>query len=269
MLPNALTIAGFDPSGGAGVLADAKTFAAFGLNTQAVITSITYQNTTNIFGVAHQSAEAVRNQLTPLLGDSVVCVKTGMLPTREIVDEVARLLRETNLPAPVVDPVIISSSGQRLMEEEALEALVQELFPLAHLVTPNIPEAERLTGLKISSESGMRASAAAIRKMGARAVLVKGGHLNIGPQEQAAGAGDKDVRAAPIPSGDAVDVLDNEGKVTLFRNERFMNVDVHGTGCMLSAAIAAGLGNGMTLEVSVAAAKQFVFEFIRSASQRT
>ena len=174
----ALTIAGFDPSGGAGVLADVRTFAAFGLQGAAAITSVTFQNPSQVFGVSHQSPEVVRAQVEPLLADfTIVCAKTGMLPTREVVHEVAHLFRETDLPRPVVDPVILSSSGQRLMDEDALAVLVAEIFPLARLVTPNIPEAEKLTGIKITSEADMRSAAAAIRDLGARAVLIKGGHL--------------------------------------------------------------------------------------------
>lgn len=252
--PRALTIAGFDPSGGAGVLADSRTFIALGCNASAVITSITYQNPNQVFGVVHQSTAAIRDQFIPLLEYSFACVKTGMLPTREVVSEVARLFRETELPAPVVDPVIISSSGYRLMDEEALETLIAELLPLACLVTPNIPEAERLSGIEIDSEAGMREAAVAIRGMGARAVLIKGGHLR-----------GKD---CVDESEEAVDVLDNGGEVTVFRHRRVPNVELHGTGCMLSAAIAAGLGKGRSLEDSVATAKQFVFEEIGRVANR-
>ena len=253
--PKALTIAGFDPSGGAGVLADARTFVALGCSASAVITSITYQNSELVFGAVHQTAEAVRDQITPLLAGPFACVKTGMLPTREVVNEVARLLRETGMPAPVVDPVILSSSGQRLMDEEALETLIGELLPLARLVTPNIPEAERFTAIQIESEPAMREAAAAIRGMGARAVLIKGGHLTS--------------KHGVHESEDAIDVLDNEGVVTVFRHQRVPNVELRGTGCILSAAIAAGLGKGRSLEDSVAAAKQFVFEEIRRVADRS
>lgn|ERR1043166_460269 len=239
----ALTIAGFDPSGGAGVLADVRTFAEFGLSAAAVITSITFQNAARVFGAAHQTPEVVRSQIDPLLENSaIVCAKTGMLPTREVVREVARLFSETELPRPVVDPVLLASSGQRLMEEDALAALMNDLIPLARLVTPNILEAETLTSTKISSETDMRHAAAAIRKMGAAAVLIKGGHL---------------------VSEAAIDVLDNAGQVTVFREQRIAGAELHGSGCILSAAIAAGLGKEMTLEDSVGAAKRFVLEAIR------
>src|SRR6185503_18724552 len=202
----ALTIAGFDPSGGAGVLADVNTFAAFGLQAGAAITSVTFQNSAEFLGAVHQPAEVVRAQVEALLGGfAIVCTKTGMLPTRSVVKEVARLFRETDLPRPVVDPVILSSSGYRLMEEDALRVLVNELMPLARLVTPNIPEAETLTGMTITSEGGMRRAAAAIREMGARAVLVKGGHLG---EEKAEGSRQK------AESEAAIDVLDDEGRVT-------------------------------------------------------
>ncbi len=125
--PIALTIAGFDPSGEAGVLTDARTFAAFGFRASAAITSLTFQNSKHVFGALHQSGEAVRAQVIPLLDDyRILCSKIGMLPTRDVVCEVARLFRENDLPSPVVDPVIISTSGQRLMEEDALDSLILE-----------------------------------------------------------------------------------------------------------------------------------------------
>src|SRR5688572_1952932 len=174
----ALTIAGLDPSGGAGVIADVRTFAAFGCFATAAITSLTFQNTTGVFGAVHQTPETVRAQVMPIVEDfKVACAKTGMLPTREIISEVARLFRETALPAPVVDPVMRATSGDDLINDDAVSVMVADLFPLALVVTPNIPEAERLTGLAINDESGMLQAARIIRQMGARAVLVKGGHL--------------------------------------------------------------------------------------------
>src|SRR5678815_5677375 len=176
--PIALSIAGFDPSGGAGVLADVRTFAAFACFPTAAITSLTFQNTTGVSGALHQSGETVRAQVLPIVSDfSVDCAKTGMLPTREVIVEVARLFRETALPAPVVDPVMRATSGDDLIDDDAVSCLVSDLFPLARLVTPNIPEAERLTGMAINDEQAMRAAARQIRELGAEAVLVKGGHL--------------------------------------------------------------------------------------------
>jgi hydroxymethylpyrimidine kinase/phosphomethylpyrimidine kinase len=240
----ALTVAGFDPSGGAGVVADVKTFTAFGCFATAAVTSLTYQNTTGVFGAAHQTAEAVRAQVMPVVEDFTVAgAKTGMLPTREIISEVARLFRDENLPAPVVDPVVRSTSGFDLIDDAALDALKRELLPLARVVTPNLPEAERITGLRIRDRAGMLEAARAIRAMGARAVLVKGGHLE----------------------GDALDVLDDEGRVTTFTAPRIETTSTHGTGCTLAAGVAACLARGMSLEESVGAAKRYVTEAIRRA----
>jgi hydroxymethylpyrimidine kinase/phosphomethylpyrimidine kinase len=241
----ALTIAGLDPSGGAGVIADVRTFAAFGCFATAAITSLTFQNTTGVFGAVHQTPETLRAQVMPIVEDfKVTCAKTGMLPTREIISEVARLFRETALPAPVVDPVMRATSGDDLIDDDAVESLISELFPLALVITPNIPEAERLTGLTITNEPAMRVAASIIRRMGARAVLVKGGHL------------------AGIERY-AIDVLDNEGRITVFADEMISGGEVHGSGCTLSAAIAAGLGNGQDLEEAIRSAKSFVTESIR------
>ena len=239
----ALTIAGFDPSGGAGVLADVRTFESFGLKGAAAITSITFQNANAFHGAVHVDANDLRKQVEPLLADShVVCAKTGMLSASEVVNETARLFRERDLPRPVVDPVFHASAGYELMDKNAIEVLIEQLFPLAVLLTPNIAEAEILTGTKIIDENGMRRGAEFIRSMGAQSVLIKGGHL---------------------PGNDAIDLLDNNGEVTVFRQQRIAGAAFHGSGCVLSAAIAAGLGKGMALEDSVAAAKQFVIQAIR------
>ena len=243
--PVALTIAGFDPSGGAGIVADVKTFTAYGCFAAAAVTSLTYQNTTGVFGAAHQTAEAVRAQVMPVVEDfRVAGAKTGMLPTREIITEVARLFRETDLPAPVVDPVVRSTSGFDLIDDEALGALKAELLPLARIVTPNIPEAERLTGLVIRDRKAMHEAARLIRGMGARAVLVKGGHLE---------------------ADEAYDVLDEGGGVITFTAPRVETTSTHGTGCTLAAAIAACLAHRTRLDDSVAEAKRFVTEAIRRA----
>jgi hydroxymethylpyrimidine/phosphomethylpyrimidine kinase len=254
----ALTIAGFDPSGGAGVIADIKTFTAFGCFATAAVTSLTFQNTTGVFGAVHQTAEAVRAQVMPVVEDfSVACVKTGMLPTREVIAEVARLFRETDLPQPVIDPVVRSTSGYDLIDDAALRALMSELLPLARVLTPNIPEAERITGLCIMDEEGMKQAARLMREMGARAVLVKGGHL----KERKAEGGRQEAEGVPS----ALDVLDDDGRVTLFREEWIETTSTHGTGCTLAAAIAACLGNSMGLEEAVATAKRFVTDAIRRA----
>ena len=242
--PVVLTIAGLDPSGGAGIVADIKTIYALGCFPAAALTSITYQNTTGVFGAEHQTAQTLRAQVEPVIRDlNVVAAKTGMLPTAEIVAEVARLFSEEQLQAPVVDPVMVSTSGHDLIGDEAFQILKSRLLPVARIVTPNIPEAERLAGFTIENEADMRRAAEAIRSLGARAVLVKGGHRAIQHQ--------------------AVDVLlDETGKFVEFRNEYIEVGEIHGSGCTLSAAIAAGLGKGMTLEGAVSAAKDYITEQI-------
>ncbi len=242
-----LTIAGLDPSGGAGIVADIKTISTLGGFPAAAITSITYQNTTGVFGAEHQTAATVRAQVEPVIRDlDVVAAKTGMLPTAEIVAEVARLFREEPLRPPVVDPVMVSTSGHDLIGDEAFQFLKTQLLPVAGVVTPNIPEAERLVGFSIESEADMRRAAEAIRDLGARAVLVKGGHRAIEHQ--------------------AIDLLlDESGRFVELREKYIEAGEIHGSGCTLSAAIAVCLGKGMTLEDAVRAAKEYVTKRIRTA----
>ena len=244
--PVVLTIAGLDPSGGAGIVADIKTIYALGCFPAAALTSITYQNTTGVFGAENQTAQTLRSQVEPVIRDlNVVAAKTGMLPTAEIVAEVTRLFSEEPLPAPVVDPVMVSTSGHDLIGDEAFQILKSRLLPVARIVTPNIPEAERLAGFSIESEADMRRAAEAILSMGARAVLVKGGHRAIDRQ--------------------AIDLLlDEDGRFVEFREPYVEVGEIHGSGCTLSAAIAAGLGKGMTLEDAVRSAKNYITEQIRA-----
>jgi hydroxymethylpyrimidine kinase/phosphomethylpyrimidine kinase len=267
-LPVVLTIAGFDPSSGAGILADIRGITAFDCRPVAAITSLTFQNSETFFGAIHQTAESLRAQILPLCKEfRIDAVKIGMLPTRDLVLEVARLLRETKMPAPVVDPVLRSSSGYELMEPAASEAWLAELMPLARLITPNIPEAETLSGIQITNESLMRNAAARLREAGARAVLVKGGHLPVGRTVCPSSIGTETPRQVPALSSEAVDVLDDDGTATILRGVWIDGPAVRGTGCMLSSAIAAGLAHGRNLPESVKAAKQFVAGEIRSASQ--
>jgi len=253
--PAVLTIAGFDPSGGAGIIADVKTFQAFGCRPLAAVTSLTFQNSRGVFGAIHQSAESLRAQVLPIIEEvRIAAVKIGMLPTSEIVLAVVRLVREQNLPAPVVDPVLQSSSGDELMAEAAIEIMLSELTSLSRVITPNIPEAETLTGLKITNEDEMCEAAGKLREMGARAVLVKGGHLI-----------ERSDDLVPDTKRQAIDVLDDRGQITVFRGEWIDSPPVRGTGCMLSSAIAACLAQRMPLGESVRAAKQFVADAIRYA----
>ena len=253
--PAVLTIAGFDPSGGAGIIADVKTFQAFGCRPLAAVTSLTFQNSRGVFGAIHQSAESLRAQVLPIIEEvRIAAVKIGMLPTSEIVLAVVRLVREQNLPAPVVDPVLQSSSGDELMAEAAIEIMLSELTSLSRVITPNIPEAETLTGLKITNEDEMCEAAGKLREMGARAVLVKGGHLI-----------ERSDDLVPDTKRQAIDVLDDRGQITVFRGEWIDSPPVRGTGCRLSSAIAACLAQRMPLGESVRAAKQFVADAIRYA----
>ena len=244
--PVVLTIAGLDPSGGAGIVADIKTIAALGCFPAAAITSITFQNAQRVFGAEHQTAAVLRAQVEPIVADAkVVAAKTGMLPTAEIVAEVVRLFRDEDLPAPVVDPVMISTSGHDLIGDEAFQILKRELLPLARLVTPNIPEAERLAGFVIRSEADMRRAAEAIKDLGVPAVLVKGGH-----------------RSELLT--EAVDILiDDVGTISEFREEYIEVGEIHGSGCTLSAAIAASLAKEMILREAVGAAKKYLTDQIR------
>jgi len=255
-----LTIAGFDPSGGAGIIADARTLLAFGCRPVAAITSLTFQSSEMFFGSIHQTAGSLWAQIEPLVKEfRIAAVKIGMLPTSDLVLEVARLVRETNIPAPVLDPVLYSSSGYELMEPAAREAWLTELMPLARLITPNIPEAEILTGMPIRNESDMRAAAAKLRERGSRAVLVKGGHL----KQRSRVRGQTSEQSGPQLK--AIDVLDDDGTVTVLRGEWIDGPPVRGTGCMLSAGIAAGLARDMNLQESVSAAKRFVEDVFRCA----
>lgn len=243
--PVVLTIAGLDPSGGAGIVADIKTIYALECFPAAALTSITYQNTTGVFGAEHQTAATLRAQVEPVIRDlDVAAAKTGMLPTAEIVAEVARLFGEEPLPPPVVDPVMVSTSGHDLIGDEAFQILKSRLLPVARIVTPNIPEAERLAGFSIENETDMRRAAEAIRSLGARAVLVKGGHRPI--QDQ------------------SLDLLLDENGLVELREEYIQVGEIHGSGCTLAAAIAAGLGKGMTLKDAVVSARHYVTEAIRA-----
>lgn len=247
-VPVVLSIAGFDPSGGAGVLADTRTFVAFNCSPAAAITSITFQNEERVFGCIHQDAHTVRAQMMPILLErTVACVKTGMLPTREIVLEVANMVQEHKLSCLVVDPVMKSTSRYALADEDAITALIEKLLPVARVVTPNIPEAEKLVGFSIKDELHMRRAAESIRGLGAQAVLLKGGHLK--------------------GASEAIDLLDDGGQVTLFSSEWVDGGGFHGTGCLLSAAIAACLAKGATLADSTRQAKDFVSREIRRTCQ--
>lgn len=243
--PVVMTIAGFDPSAGAGILADIKTISAFGGYGVAAITSLTVQNTQGVFGAQHQRREFVRDQIECLVTDfRIAAIKTGMLPTPDIIAEVADFLSTNPLANVVVDPVIRSTSGFDLSDDLAVAALVQHLFPLAAVVTPNAAEAERLTGIRIVDTAAMEQAAAAILAFGPRAVLIKGG----------------DVKSAC-----ATDVLLDATGAVVFNAPRVASSSTHGTGCTLSAALAALLARGMTLGPAIRIAKRYIHEAIIAA----
>jgi hydroxymethylpyrimidine/phosphomethylpyrimidine kinase len=248
--PVCLTIAGLDPSGGAGIIADIKTFSAFGCFAAAAVASITFQNTTGVFGADHVSADSVRRQVEPVIEDyDVAAVKTGMLPTREVIEETARLFGEMNGARLVVDPVLRSTSGFDLIDDDSLRSLLEVLFPLSDLVTPNKLEAGRITRMKIETTADIQAAARSMQSMGARNVLIKGGHF-----EATAGAPRK-----------ATDHLFIGDELHVFESDFIETTATHGTGCTLAAAIAANLALGKNLAESVAIAKQFVTNAIRTA----
>ncbi len=240
-----MTIAGLDPSGGAGIVADVKAFTAFGCFAAAAVSSVTFQNTQGVFGAVHQSAASVRKQVEPVFADyEVAAVKTGMLPTRSIIEMVAKVLNEHKPANIVVDPVVRSTSGFDLIDDKALLALMEQLFPLATVVTPNIPEAERITHLNIRGEDDIKLAARRLHSLGPKFVLIKGGHL----------AGKK-----------AVDHLFDGDSFETFEAEHIETTSTHGTGCILAASITANLAQGKTLRDSVRIAKAFVHEAIRTS----
>jgi len=252
-MPTVLSIAGFDPSGGAGVLADIKTFAAWGCFGAAAITSLTAQNTAAVFGAYHQSPEVLRAQLEPILSDfEIAAVKTGMLPTRETIEVVAAVIERYSLVNIVVDPVIRSTSGYDLIDDAAAVYLSERLLPLADVMTPNMAEAARLTGMEVIDLDSMRQAAkrlheqcrARVSRPDARqAVLVTGGHL----------------------ADEATDVLYDGREMRLFRAPKIATRNTHGTGCTLSSAIAALLARGRDIPKAVEQAKNYLAAAIRTA----
>jgi hydroxymethylpyrimidine/phosphomethylpyrimidine kinase len=240
--PVALTIAGSDPSGGAGAQADLKTFHQFGVYGEAVITLLTVQNTVRVSRVEVMPEWLVLEQIGAVLEDiPPAAAKTGALGSPELVEAVARAAADFAFPL-VVDPVMISKHGLPLLPEAGMRAVREQLLPHAALVTPNLPEAEALIGGTIRNLDDVRRAACLIRSMGARAVLIKGGHLE----------------------SDATDVLFDGTEYREFPAPRIATRHTHGTGCTYSAAITAGLAAGAALGDAVARAKRFIHEAIRT-----
>lgn len=242
----AMTIAGSDSGAGAGLQADLKTFAALGVFGTSVVTAITAQNTHEVLAVDPTDPEFVDVQIAAVLDDlPVAAVKTGMLATVGTVETVARRAAAGDLPNLVVDPVVVSASGHKLLEDSALDAYVELLIPHSILVTPNTYEAGLLTGIAVDGLESMIAAGRALCERGARAVVVKGGHLE----------GD----AAP-------DVIVQGTVVTVLEGTRIPSPNDHGTGCTLSAAVAAKLASGVELVEAVTQAKSFVATAIAGAA---
>jgi hydroxymethylpyrimidine/phosphomethylpyrimidine kinase len=245
-MARALTVAGSDPGGGAGIQADLKTFAALGVWGMSAITAITVQNTMGVTGATDVPAQVVGEQIRAVATDiGVDAAKTGMLSSAEIIDQVAAALVATSVPNLVVDPVFVSKHGHPLLRPDAVGALKALVLPLATVVTPNLPEAGGLAGFEVRSREDMRRAAHAILSMGPRAVLVKGGHLE-------------------GSSSDDLFVGADAGE-TWIEGERIETANTHGTGCTLSAAIAAYLARGEPLVEAVRRGKVFVTEAIRHA----
>lgn len=240
----ALTIAGSDSSGGAGIQADLKTFAALGVFGCSAITAVTAQNTLGVSAVAQLDPSMVVAQIDTVLADlEIHATKIGMLASAAIVSAVADAVRRHRLANVVVDPVMVSKSGARLLDQNAVDAMRIRLFPLSTIVTPNVLEAEALTGKPIANRQDQRAAAIALMDLGPRAVLVKGGHLD----------------------GPAVDVFHDGHQTIVLEAERIDSPHTHGTGCTLSSAIAARLALGDDLPSAVRAAKAYVTRAIAQA----
>jgi hydroxymethylpyrimidine/phosphomethylpyrimidine kinase len=236
--PVVLTIAGSDSGAGAGIQADLKTFAALGVYGVSVITAITAQNTVGVRAVEEISSEVIAAQLDALAEDfQIAALKTGMLSSAAIIETVAMGLQRHALRPLVVDPVMVAKSGDRLLREDAVETLRRTLLPLAAVVTPNIPEAEVLAGRPIRTHADRVTAGRAIMKLGAHAVVIKGGHSQDDP---------------------IVDLLIDNSGVHEFRAARIATASTHGTGCTFSAAIAAGLGYGKDVVTAVGEAREYL-----------
>jgi len=244
-MKTALTIAGFDPSGGAGLQADIKTFHAHGVYGFSTLTAITIQDTKKVHKVYEVSPQAVYDQIICLFKDADInAVKIGMLANKKIVDAVAHALLTVNRPTVVFDPVMVSTTGFSLLEADALNMFVDKLFPVSDIITPNIRESEILTGQKIKTIEDMEKAAADILKMGVNKVVIKGGHLC---------------------HGSAVDILYDGRIYKRIKSPWAKSGDVHGTGCTLSSALAANMALGKNFFKAALDAKTYITEAFKHA----
>ena len=236
-MKTALSIAGSDCSGGAGIQADLKTMTMNGVYAMSALTALTAQNTTGVTGILEVTPDFLRQQLDMIFTDiRPDAVKVGIVSSSGLIETIAERLRFYRAENLVVDPVMVATSGARLIESDALSTLTRELLPMAAVITPNIPEGELLSGMKIENEEAMTAAAKKIGDAYGCAVLLKGGHS----------------------VSDANDLLYANGELTWFRGRRIDNPNTHGTGCTLSSAIAANLAKGFDLKTSVQRAKDYI-----------
>ncbi|MBI1301743.1 MAG: bifunctional hydroxymethylpyrimidine kinase/phosphomethylpyrimidine kinase [Alphaproteobacteria bacterium] len=244
MIPNILSIAGSDPSGGAGIQADLKTFSALGCYGMAVVTSLTAQNTQGVTGVVDVPPAFVKQQIDTIFDDiEVAAVKIGMLSNTEIMEAVANALEQHKPRFIVLDPVMVATSGDSLITSDAIETMKKRLIPMADLITPNIPEAEKLMRKAVID---MEIAAESLCDLGCKAVFLKGGHLK------------GEVKR---------DVLFSNGTIDIFETPRIETKNTHGTGCTLSSAIAAYIGHGYPIDKACESAKNYVTEALKNADQ--
>lgn len=242
--PRLLIIAGSDSGGGAGIQGDIKTASALGVFATTAITALTAQNTQGVFGIHEVPTPFLRQQIELVLADiGTDAIKTGMLHSAEVIEAVVASISGSKAPL-VVDPVMIAKGGAPLLQAAAVEALKNRLIPLATVVTPNVPEAEALSGIRIHNTEDMEKAGRAILAMGCKAVLVKGGHL---------------------PGAEITDVLIQENSIKIYKNQRINTENTHGTGCTLASAIACGLAQHKPLETAVAEAQNYVQGAIKNA----
>ena len=237
MIKKVLTIAGSDSSGGAGIQADIKTITAHKMYAMSAVTALTAQNTTGVYGIMEAPPEFVGQQLDCIFTDIFPdAVKIGMVSSSRIIEVIVEKLKQYEAKNIVVDPVMVSTSGCKLLTDEARDTLISKLLPIGTVITPNIPEAEVLCGFEIRDENGMVKAAQKIAERYSGAILVKGGHL----------------------VNDAVDLLYENAKLHWYKSERVNNPNTHGTGCTLSSAIACNLAAGKTLDESIGSAKAYL-----------
>ncbi len=243
-MKNLLTIAGSDSCGGAGIQADIKTFSALGTYGMSVITAVTAQNTTGVLAVSEMDIDIIKKQIDCLYDDiEIHGVKIGMVSSIEIIEAIAESLKRNHAKNIILDPVMVSKSGCHLLRQESIDALIKLLFPLALVVTPNLFEAEVITGDKIETIEQMENAAVKIHKLGAQNVIVKGGHL----------------------SGDAVDILYDGVTFTPIKGTRISTKNTHGTGCTFSSAIAAFIAKGNSIQDAALKAKKYINGAIESS----